>query len=193
MCVQTTHIWWTLQLPVWVIFGSSGYLMLAKYFKDIFSVYIKLYQDKGICYQCFRLCNIWVTTLLGRDCIMIRFSHWIKLWNILLLVYRDHVSRDVRKGIFGHIRPGRLRSACAFAQSDQNFHWVQFRPLRMQCFFMLTKKTLIRLRGRAGWFEFTLGAHVWRYVFWCCGSCMQLRDRSYYINSKTTWFTASKM
>ena len=39
----------------------------------------------------------------------------------------------------------RFRSDCAFAQSDQNLHWVHFRYPRMQNFFLQTIKTLIRL------------------------------------------------
>ena len=44
----------------------------------------------------------------------------------------------------------RFRSACAFAQSDQNLHWPHFRYPRMQSFFMRTSKNLIRLHGHAG-------------------------------------------
>ena len=40
----------------------------------------------------------------------------------------------------------------------------------MQSFFTRTTKTLIRLRECAAWFEFSLGAHVKRYVFSRCGS-----------------------
>ena len=35
----------------------------------------------------------------------------------------------------------RFRSACAFAQSDQNPFWAHFGLPRMQCFFMRTTKT----------------------------------------------------
>ena len=44
-----------------------------------------------------------------------------------------------------------------------------------QCFFMWTTKTLIRLRVRAVWFEFSEGAHVHGYVFWRCGSLSVLK------------------
>ena len=40
----------------------------------------------------------------------------------------------------------------------------------MQSFFMQTKKTLIRLHSCAGGFQSSLGAHVRRYIFSCCGS-----------------------
>ena len=39
----------------------------------------------------------------------------------------------------------RFRSACAFAQSDQNLPWAHFVKLRMQRFFTQLRKTLIRL------------------------------------------------
>ena len=60
----------------------------------------------------------------------------------------------------------RFRSACAFAQSDQNLHWAHFGKPRMQSFFMRSAKTLIRLCIRAVWFECTLSTHFSRYVFW---------------------------
>ena len=40
----------------------------------------------------------------------------------------------------------------------------------MHRFFIRITKTLIRLRGWAGWFDSSLGAHVKRYVFSRCGS-----------------------
>ena len=61
----------------------------------------------------------------------------------------------------------KFRSACAFAQSDQNPHWAHFGWILMQSFFMRTTKTLIRLGGCAGWSESPLGAHVRRYGFPC--------------------------
>ena len=59
----------------------------------------------------------------------------------------------------------RFKSACAFAQSNQNLHWAHFGSPWMQSFFMRTTKTQIRLRGCAVWFESSLGAYVKRYVF----------------------------
>ena len=47
----------------------------------------------------------------------------------------------------------RFRSAFAFAQSDQNLHRMHFEFPMMQYFFMLTAKSLIKLRGCAGWFD----------------------------------------
>ena len=34
------------------------------------------------------------------------------------------ISHNVRKHTLRHVRPGRFRSDCAFAQSDQNLHWA---------------------------------------------------------------------
>ena len=47
---------------------------------------------------------------------------------------------------------------CAFAQSDQNLHCPHFEQSGMQRFYVLTTKTLLRLRGCAGSFESTLSA-----------------------------------
>ena len=72
----------------------------------------------------------------------------------------------------------RFRSACAFAQSDQNLHWAHFGLTRMWSFFLLKTKALISLRDCAGWFESSLGAHVRRYVFGRCRSydCYNWQD-----------------
>ena len=59
----------------------------------------------------------------------------------------------------------RFKSACAFAQTDQNLQWAHFGWPRMQSLFTWTTKTLIRLRECAGWFESSLGADVRRYFF----------------------------
>ena len=67
------------------------------------------------------------------------------------------LSLHVRKSTFGHVAQRRFRSACAFAQSDQNLHWAHFRYPRMKSFIMSTTETLIILRGCAGWFESSLG------------------------------------
>ena len=64
----------------------------------------------------------------------------------------------------------KFRSACAFEQSDQYFHWLHFEKPEMRSFFTRTTKTLIRLRRCAGWFESTLGEYVRRYVFSPLGS-----------------------
>ena len=54
----------------------------------------------------------------------------------------------------------RFRSACAFVQSHQNFHWAHFgQPRMQQSFFMRPIKTLFWLYQCAGWFESLLGAH----------------------------------
>ena len=54
----------------------------------------------------------------------------------------------------------RFRSACAFAQADQNLYWAHFGSPLMQNFFLRTTKIMIRLHGCAGWFESSLGTHV---------------------------------
>ena len=53
---------------------------------------------------------------------------------------------------------GRLWSAWAVTQSDQNLHCVHSGLPRMQVFYMWTRQTLIRLCGCAGWFESSLGS-----------------------------------
>ena len=50
----------------------------------------------------------------------------------------------------------RFRSACAFAQSDQNLPSAHFGLPRMQSFFMRTTMTLISPHRCAGWFECVL-------------------------------------
>ena len=57
-----------------------------------------------------------------------------------------------------------LISTRAFTQSNQNLHWAHFGWPVMQCIFLRTTKTLIRLRGCAVWFGCSLGAHIRRYL-----------------------------
>ena len=62
---------------------------------------------------------------------------------------------------------GRLKSACAFAQSVQNLHWTHFRKPRMQNFFTRTinfNQTARKRRLTAS----SLGANARRFVFSCC-------------------------
>ena len=61
---------------------------------------------------------------------------------------------------------GRLKSACASAQSDLSFPCPHEETLHPK---MRTVKILIRLGECAGWSESSLGAHVRRYVFWRSG------------------------
>ena len=49
-------------------------------------------------------------------------------------------------------------------QIDQNLHWVHFGQPKMQSYCCRQLKPLIRLRGCAEAFEFSLSAHGWRYV-----------------------------
>ena len=84
----------------------------------------------------------------------------------------------------------RFRSACAFVQFEQNLHWPYFEQTRMQCFFMHTNKTLIKLYRCAGWFQSLLGARqtVHSLTLWLIWDapckklssdiCGQLRPRS---------------
>ena len=69
----------------------------------------------------------------------------------------------------------RLRSAWAFAQSDQSLHCALNRKLRAQCFFIRTAKTLIRLGGCPGWSESPLGAHAILFVLSWGGSVTVLQ------------------
>ena len=64
----------------------------------------------------------------------------------------------------------KFRSACAF--DSQGCKISSCGQLR-----------LIRLRGCAGWFESSFGAHVRRYVFSCCGSSgLQKKELEWYLS-----------
>ena len=66
----------------------------------------------------------------------------------------------------------RFRSACAFAQSDQNLCWAVFGWSGLQCFFMRRTKTLIRLRGCIGWSTSSLNARQkYTYSRYCPFHC----------------------
>ena len=58
----------------------------------------------------------------------------------------------------------RLRSACAFAQSDQSLRCPHEETLHPWLSQKRPVKILIRLRECAGWSESYLGAHVRRYA-----------------------------
>ena len=66
----------------------------------------------------------------------------------------------------------RFRSACA--------HWSIYcqheKSLPTWLSKMCLEKILIRLCEWAGWSEFLLDAHVWRYVFQCCGAFATCHD-----------------
>ena len=62
---------------------------------------------------------------------------------------------------------GRLKSACASAQSDQSLRCPHAEIFHPWLFKMSSVKITISLRECAGWSEFSLGAHVRRYVFRC--------------------------
>ena len=59
-----------------------------------------------------------------------------------------------------------LKSAYAFAQSDQSLCCPHDKTLRPWLSKMRLVKILIRLRESAGWSESSLGAHIRTYVFW---------------------------
>ena len=60
-----------------------------------------------------------------------------------------------------------------------SLHCALNRKLRVQCFFMRTGKTQIRLGGCPGWSESSLGAQVILLVLSCCGSYYETqRNRS---------------
>ena len=81
---------------------------------------------------------------------------------------------------------GRIKSACEFMQSDLILccHWLfKMPPLKIQ----------IRLPESTGWSESSLGAHVRRYIFWCCGSwCGILSEMSLEDETFTTYVFKEK-
>ena len=91
---------------------------------------------------------------------------WFRQWSMLASDYDHcHLNHNVRKRPSDRCAQWRFRSACANAQSDLNLYWAHFGLPRVQRFFMQTTKTLVQLRRFAGWFESSMGAHVWRYIF----------------------------
>ena len=79
---------------------------------------------------------------------------------------RNVRNHNVRNVFLDMCAQRRFRSACAFAQSDQNLRWTRFGLPGMPRFVMRTIGTLIRLRGCAGWFDSTLGVHTRKYFFY---------------------------
>ena len=72
------------------------------------------------------------------------------------------MNGDVRKYTCGHVHPGKN-------QIGQWIHCSDFGQAWMHSFFMWWR--LMGLPGSAGWFESSVGAHVRRYIFSCCGIC----------------------
>ena len=68
----------------------------------------------------------------------------------------------------------RLRSACSSAQSDQSLRCPHEETLNPSLSKMRPVKIQIRLRECTGWSESRLGAHFRRYVFWHCGSFLDM-------------------
>ena len=76
------------------------------------------------------------------------------------------LSRNVRKRTFWHVRQRRLRSDCAFAQSDQSLRCPHEEIYYPWLSTMSPVKILIRLCECTGLSESSLGAHIRSYVFW---------------------------
>ena len=76
-----------------------------------------------------------------------------------------HMRINVRKRSLGH----------AHSRSLIRIFTGRILDNKVTVCFMRTRKTLIRLRGFAGWFETLLGALVRRYVFERCGSYLRFR------------------
>ena len=122
--------------------------------------------------------NLSSTSLSGRNYIQSACSDSLPKPNILvfdsllltkfqflprcvLMAFWSATSRNARLVICAQRR---FRSACAFAQADQNLDWAHFG------FFSCGQRRLIRLHWCVDWFESSLGAHSRRYVFSRCGS-----------------------
>ena len=91
-----------------------------------------------------------------------------------------HLSRRMTKPTKWPVRP---------AQSDQSLRCALNGYLKIQCFFMRTAKTLIRLGGCPGWSESLLGAHVILLVKSCCGSFYNHAFwNKYVLTRKNSWF-----
>ena len=122
---------------------------------DISKVFQRLswLRDNESRLYCFTHLLLWEATSLYQ------LSIWTKIIKVQTSEHQRHKTylSDI-------CAQRRFRSACAFAQSDQNLHWAHFGQPRMQSFFMRTMKTLIRLRGCAGWSESSMAAHVRRYL-----------------------------
>ena len=77
------------------------------------------------------------------------------------------MSGIVRKCSFW--RATKERSTCTSVQSDQS-HCPHEKTLHLWLFKKCSVKILIRLHECAGWSESLMGAYVWMYIFWHCGS-----------------------
>ena len=84
--------------------------------------------------------------------------------------FRNHMSRNVRKRTFWHVRPTKtqisLRVRAVWSESSLST-WRNFVSLAIQNAPM---KILMRLCECAGWSESSLGADFRRYVYLRCGS-----------------------
>ena len=96
------------------------------------------------------------------------FCHDAHQWRKHVSV--EYLSSNVRKRTFGYARPAKFHC-------DQPAHWYSLIRIFTGCILVQRvqssssgQRRLIRLRGCAGWFESSLGAHMKRYVFSHLGS-----------------------
>ena len=108
----------------------------------------------------------WSKHLLFAYVIIILYSPAAYLLTILM-------SCNVRKRTFGQERPAMiqisLRIRTVWSDSSLGAFWVAM-------FLMRTKRTMIRLCECAGWSEFSLGAHIRRYVSRLWPMCKSLNN-----------------
>ena len=113
-------------------------------------------------------------TCLGKGS-QLCFCHLFSLWlyNCICLffpfMFRTRFGSDCIIPEFTYVH---YKSTCASAQSDQSSLCPLDETLHPWLSKMRSVKILIRLRECAGLSKSSLGAHVRRYVFWCCGSCL---------------------
>ena len=87
------------------------------------------------------------------------------------------MDRNVRKSTLDLCVQRRFRSACAFAQSDQNLHWALFWIAKdTKCLRAGNKNSDQTARMQSG-FESSLGDHLRRYVFSRFGSYREISPR----------------
>ena len=82
----------------------------------------------------------------------------------------SHLSRNVRKRVFGHVRPAKIQISLRICAVWSEVSLGTLSIAKDSKFIMRTTKTLIRPRGCTGWFESSLVAYVRRYVVWRCCS-----------------------
>ena len=158
LCIKYSDTWRHLQTYVQQRFwqGRTNLLSALGFLFGIYPASI-LYKSTASRYRLVSYADGPITA----RCRFIKNAYWDSL------AYKFYIMLASTSEIapFNMCDQQRFRSACAFAQSDQNLRCSHFWQPRMQIFFKKTTKTLIRLRGYPGWFESSFGAHVRRYVF----------------------------